>query len=138
MVSRKDQAQYWSNEDIPYSYVSVDKFVDMFQEFHAGQKLNEELSKPYNKSESDKNSLSFNKYSIRTTELFKACLSREWLLMKRNAFVYIFKSSQVKINTRLLFKLEYNSQTNRNCFEYAACSHCYNNNDSVHSYSNED
>ncbi|TQE02100.1 hypothetical protein C1H46_012286 [Malus baccata] len=30
-------------------------------------------------------------------ELFKACFAREWLLMKRNSFVYIFKTTQITI-----------------------------------------
>lgn len=30
-------------------------------------------------------------------ELFKACFAREWLLMKRNSFVYIFKTVQIMI-----------------------------------------
>jgi hypothetical protein len=29
-------------------------------------------------------------------ELLKACFSREWLLMKRNSFVYIIKVVQVR------------------------------------------
>lgn len=94
MVSQKDQAKYWYH-DRPYSYVSVDKFVAMFKEFHVGKKLKEELFKPFDQSESHRHALTFNIYSLRKWELFKACLSREWLLMKRNSFVHVFKSVQV-------------------------------------------
>ncbi|KAK1560341.1 hypothetical protein Q3G72_025513 [Acer saccharum] len=97
VVSKKDQAQYWYHKDLPYSYVSVDKFVYKFQEFHVGQKLGDELSRTFKKSESHKNSLSFSIYSLRKWELLKACLAREWLLMKRNSFVHVFKSAQLVV-----------------------------------------
>ena len=29
--------------------------------------------------------------------VMKACLSREWILVQRNSFVYIFKAVQVRI-----------------------------------------
>ncbi|XVF22007.1 hypothetical protein REPUB_Repub12eG0137400 [Reevesia pubescens] len=91
---RKDQAQYWYHMDRPHSYVSTDKFVAAFKEFHAGHRLNEELCTPFNKIEDHKNALSFNTYSLGKLELFKACLAREWLLMKRNSYLYAFKSAQ--------------------------------------------
>lgn len=95
VISRKDQAQYWFRKEQPYSYVSVDQFIKRFKECHIGQKLDEELSKPIHKSESDKNALSFKSYSLSKWELFKACSMRELLLMKRNSFTYVFKSVQV-------------------------------------------
>lgn len=39
--------------------------------------------------------MSFNTYSLGNWELLKACMAREWLLMKRNSFVHVFKSTQV-------------------------------------------
>ena len=96
VISKKDQAQYWWRYELPYSYVSVDQFCQMFKESHLGKKLDEELSKPYDKSQSDKNALSFSIYSLSKWELFKACMAREWLLMKRNTFVYVFKTAQVR------------------------------------------
>lgn len=94
VISRKDQAQYWCRTE-PYSYVSVDQFVIKFKECQLGQKLNQVLSKPFDKSESHKSSLSFNKYSLPKWELLKACTRREFLLMKRNSFIYVFKTTQV-------------------------------------------
>lgn len=106
VVSRKDQAKYWYHEDQPYSYVTVDKFVNMFKDFHVGKKLDEELRKPFDKSECHKDALSFNIYSLRKWELLKACTAREWLLMKRNSFVHVFKSAQVmdSCDNRLITK----------------------------------
>ncbi|GLT42698.1 hypothetical protein SLA2020_166840 [Shorea laevis] len=95
ILSKKDQAQYWCHQDQPYSYVSVDKFIAAFKEFHVGQKLNEELCIPYSKNESDKSALSFNIHTLRQWEVFRGCMAREWLLMKRNSFIHVFKSAQL-------------------------------------------
>ncbi|XVE73519.1 hypothetical protein DITRI_Ditri11bG0124800 [Diplodiscus trichospermus] len=97
VLSEKDQAQYWFHKDQPHSYVSVDNFIVEFKKFHSGQKLNEELCTRFNKCETHKSALSFNIYSLGKWELLKACMAREWLLMKRNSFVYVFKSGQLVI-----------------------------------------
>ncbi|KAK9035696.1 hypothetical protein V6N11_077729 [Hibiscus sabdariffa] len=95
VLSEKDQGQYWYRRDQPHSFVSVDNFTVAFKKFQAVQKLNEELCTPFNKCENHKAALSFNTYSLGKWELLKACMAREWLLMKRNSFVYVFKSSQL-------------------------------------------
>ncbi|XP_059437806.1 pleiotropic drug resistance protein 3-like [Corylus avellana] len=97
VISRKDQAQYWHRTEVPYSYVSVDMFSRKFKESPYGKKLDEELSEPYDKSQSHQNALSFSPYSLSKWELFRACASRELLLMKRSSFIYIFKTTQVTI-----------------------------------------
>jgi hypothetical protein len=97
VISRKDQAQYWHRTEVPYSYVSVDMFSRKFKGSPYGKKLDEELSEPYDKSQSHQNALSFSPYSLSKWELFRACASRELLLMKRSSFVYIFKTTQVKM-----------------------------------------
>uniref|UniRef100_A0A7N2L5K6 Uncharacterized protein n=1 Tax=Quercus lobata TaxID=97700 RepID=A0A7N2L5K6_QUELO len=95
VISRKDQAQYWYHMEEPYSYVSVDMFSRKFKESPYGKKLDEELSEPYDKSQSHKDALSFSVYSLSKWELVRACASRELLLMKRNSFIYIFKTTQL-------------------------------------------
>ena len=102
VISRKDQAQYWYHMQVPYSYVSVDMFSRKFKESPYGKKLDEELSEPYDKSQSHKDALSFSVYSLSKWELFRACASRELLLMKRNSFIYIFKTTQVRKCTFVL------------------------------------
>ncbi|MBA0861360.1 hypothetical protein Goshw_027169 [Gossypium schwendimanii] len=97
LLSERDQAQYWYRKDQPHSFVSVDNFIVAFKKFQAAQKLNEELCTPFNKRESHKSALSFNMYSMGKWELLKTCMAREWLLMKRNSFVHIFKSSQLVV-----------------------------------------
>ena len=98
MTSRKDQEQYWESRSQTYHYVSVKEFADAFQSFHVGANLREELSIPYDKTECHPAALSTEKYGLSKAELFKACFDRQILLMKRNAFVHIFKFFQVKRN----------------------------------------
>ncbi|XP_061351458.1 pleiotropic drug resistance protein 3-like isoform X2 [Gastrolobium bilobum] len=97
VISRKDQAQYWTRTEEPYSYVAVDQFIGKFKDCPFGQKLEDELLKPFDKSKNHKDALTFRKYSLTKWELFKACMMREFLLMKRNSFVYVFKSTQLVI-----------------------------------------
>lgn len=79
----------------------------MFKASYLGKEMEEELSKPYDKSQCH-NALSFSKYSLSKWELFKACMARELLLMKRNSFVYVFKTAQV-IGYQHLFSCDFNS-----------------------------
>ena len=95
VISRKDQGQYWLHQDIPHSFVSVDALSKRFKELETGRKIEDALSKPYDKSKTHKDALSFSDYSLPKWELFRACISREFLLMKRNSFVYLFKTFQV-------------------------------------------
>ncbi|KAM1633865.1 hypothetical protein TB2_011832 [Malus domestica] len=97
VISKKDHAQYWKHDNIPYGHVSANKFFELFRASYSGKKLDDELSKPYNKSQCHDNALSFSTYSVSKWELFKACMARELLLMKRNSFLYVFKTAQLVI-----------------------------------------
>ncbi|KAL8527731.1 hypothetical protein ACS0TY_005542 [Phlomoides rotata] len=95
VISRKDQEQYWHEADQPCRYTSVDMFSKKYKSSVHGKKLSEELLLPFDKSKSHKNAISFSVYSLPKWTLFRSCMSREFLLMKRNSFVYIFKSVQL-------------------------------------------
>jgi len=95
VTSHKDQKQYWARENEPYSIVTVDEFVKAFQSFHVGRGIQDERAIPFDKSKSHPAALTTQKYGARKVELLKACFSREFLLMKRNSFVYIFKIVQL-------------------------------------------
>ncbi len=95
MTSRKDQKQYWARKDEPYSFVTVQEFAEAFQSFHVGRSVGEELAVPHDKKKSHPAALTTKKYGINKKELLKASFAREYLLMKRNSFVYIFKLTQV-------------------------------------------
>ncbi|KAL2897787.1 ABC transporter G family member 37 [Bienertia sinuspersici] len=95
VTSRKDQGQYWCRGDVPYNFVTVKEFAEAFQSFHVGRKLSSELSIPFDKSKSHPAALTTETFGLDKTELLKACMSREALLMKRNQFVYVFKAVQL-------------------------------------------
>ncbi|KAK8943295.1 putative pleiotropic drug resistance protein 7 [Platanthera guangdongensis] len=97
VTSRKDQHQYWAHTEEPYTYVSVNDFSEAFQSFHVGIKVGVALGTPFDRSRNHPAALTTSKYGISKMELLKVCTSREWLLMKRNSFVYIFKVVQLII-----------------------------------------
>ncbi|KAL4352228.1 hypothetical protein GQ457_06G011560 [Hibiscus cannabinus] len=97
VTSKKDQEQYWVDRSKPYGYVSVAEFANRFKKFHVGVQLANELSLPFEKSKCHKAALVFSRYSVTKLELFKACWDKEVLLIKRNSFFYIFKTTQIII-----------------------------------------
>ncbi|XLT34240.1 hypothetical protein HN873_065532 [Arachis hypogaea] len=97
VTSKKDQEQYWARKDQPYRFITVTEFVEAFQSFHVGRRMGDELATPFDKSLNHPAALTTNKYGISKKELLKANFSREYLLMKRNSFVYIFKLFQLTL-----------------------------------------
>ncbi|KAL3523633.1 hypothetical protein ACH5RR_016467 [Cinchona calisaya] len=110
VTSKKDQEQYWFRKNDPYRYVSVSEFSDHFVSFHIGQKLFSEIGIPYDRSKAHPAALVREKHGISNKDLFKACLAREWLLMKRNSFVYIFKTVQITIMAVFTFTVFFRTQ----------------------------
>lgn len=97
VTSKKDQEQYWSFKKQPYRYITVSEFAQSFKLFYIGQELLEDARIPYDRSRAHPSMFAKKKYGISSWELLKACFSREWLLMKRNSFVYVFKTTQITI-----------------------------------------
>ncbi|XP_059314820.1 pleiotropic drug resistance protein 2 [Lycium ferocissimum] len=97
VTSKKDQEQYWFRKSRPYVYISVPEFAESFNSFQIGEQIIVELTIPYDKFSVHRAALVKNKYGISNLELFKACFSRELLLMKRSSFMYIFKTAQITI-----------------------------------------
>ncbi|XP_056693043.1 pleiotropic drug resistance protein 1 isoform X2 [Spinacia oleracea] len=97
VISRKDQAQFWARQEEEYTYVSTKQFAARFKEFHLGRTIQNELAVPFDKSTSYPFSLTKSKFGASKMVLFKACLSREILLMKRNILIFAFKSIQLAI-----------------------------------------
>ncbi|CAN8270209.1 unnamed protein product [Cochlearia groenlandica] len=97
VTSRKDQEQYWTNTTKPYTYIPVSEFSKRFKLFHIGTNLHTDLSVPYDRFKSHPASLVFNKNSVPNSHLLKVCWDRELLLVKRNAFFYVFKTVQIII-----------------------------------------
>ncbi|KAF6148017.1 hypothetical protein GIB67_024192 [Kingdonia uniflora] len=97
VTSKKDQEQYWFKKDQPYRYISAAEFIQLFRSFKTGQNIMGNLKIPYDKSKTHPAALVKRLYGISCWELFKACFSREWLLMTRHSFIYIFKTTQLTI-----------------------------------------
>ncbi|KAK4590502.1 hypothetical protein RGQ29_020879 [Quercus rubra] len=114
VTSRKDQEQYWAQKDEPYNFVTVKEFAEAFQSFHVGRKLGDELATQFDKAKSHPAALTTRKYGVKKAELLKACLSREFLLMKRNSFVYIFKFIQLTIMAMVVMTTFLRTEMHRN------------------------
>ncbi|KAH7657268.1 Monosaccharide-transporting ATPase protein [Dioscorea alata] len=117
VTSRKDQHQYWSRGDEAYTYVSVNEFSEAFQSFHVGRKLGDELATPFDRSRNHPAALTTSKYGISKKELLKTNIEREWLLMKRNSFVYIFKIVQLIILATIAMTVFLRTKMHRNEIE---------------------
>ncbi|XP_058074640.1 ABC transporter G family member 39-like isoform X2 [Magnolia sinica] len=117
VTSIKDQQQYWANKDEPYTYISIKEFADAFQSFHVGRKLEDELTIPFDKSKSHPAALTTSKYGISKMGLLKACVAREWLLMKRNSFVYIFKMMKLVVIALIAMTVFLRTEMHRDSFD---------------------
>ncbi|VFQ91364.1 unnamed protein product [Cuscuta campestris] len=95
VTSRKDQAQYWADHSQPYVYMPVSKIAEEFRNSRYGQALESSLSVPYERTDDHHSALCTKKFAVSNWELFKACFSRELLLIRRHRFLYIFRTFQV-------------------------------------------
>ncbi|CAO2165489.1 unnamed protein product [Urochloa humidicola] len=113
VTSRKDQKQYWARHDKPYQYVSVKEFSCAFQSFHAGRAITNELAIPFDKSKNHPAALTTSRYGVSSSELLKANIDREILLMKRNSFVYIFRTLQLMMVSIMAMTLFFRTKMHR-------------------------
>ncbi|RVW28717.1 Pleiotropic drug resistance protein 1 [Vitis vinifera] len=114
VTSKKDQQQYWARKEVPYRFVTVKEFAEAFQSFHTGRKVGDELASPYDKTKSHPAALTTKKYGVNKKELLDANMSREYLLMKRNSFVYVFKLTQLAIMAVITMTLFLRTEMHRN------------------------
>lgn len=80
----------------------MDEFAETFKSFHVGRDIQRELATPFDRSKSHPAALTKSKYGTNNKELLKACLDREFTLMKRMAFVHVFKTIQVSLIATLI------------------------------------
>ncbi|KAJ0007315.1 hypothetical protein Pint_29985 [Pistacia integerrima] len=113
VTSRKDQQQYWTSKDEPYRFITVKEFSDAFQSFHVSRKLGDELATPFDKRKSHPAALTSKTYGVSKKELLKASFSREFLLMKRNSFVYYFKLGQLSVMAFVAMTLFFRTKMHR-------------------------
>ena len=76
----------------------VSAFADAFDDFEVGRLIRKQLSQPFDKARSLPGALAPRKAGAKSEwGIFRACLDREWTLMKRNRFLYIVKTVQVRV-----------------------------------------
>ncbi|KAL2642881.1 hypothetical protein R1flu_010468 [Riccia fluitans] len=114
VTSKKDQQQYWADKERPYRYVSVMEFAELFKSSDVGRKLAAELGVPYDRSKSHKAALVYEKFSDTVKDLFWAVYEKEWLLVKRNSFIYVFKSTQIGIMALISMSVYFRTEMHRN------------------------
>lgn len=107
VTSRKDQEQYWFKKYEPYRFISTPEFTQLFTHSQIGRDLYNTLATPYDIANAHPVALPKEKYGTSNLDLLKANLAREWLLMKRNAFLYIFKTFQITMLSIITFTLFY-------------------------------
>ncbi|KAL8523336.1 hypothetical protein ACS0TY_013342 [Phlomoides rotata] len=81
LTSKKDQQQYWEDNEKPYMFITAREFAATFKLFHVGQRLMSELDIPFDKTKSHHPMTK--RYGVSNTEILKACFSREVLLIRR-------------------------------------------------------
>uniref|UniRef100_A0A0E0JL12 ABC transporter domain-containing protein n=1 Tax=Oryza punctata TaxID=4537 RepID=A0A0E0JL12_ORYPU len=113
VTSKKDQRQYWARHDKPYRFVAVKEFASAFQSFHTGRAISNELAVPFDKSKSHPAALATTRYGAPGKELLKANIDREILLMKRNSFVYMFRTFQLMVVSIIAMTLFFRTKMKR-------------------------
>ncbi|CAL4962703.1 unnamed protein product [Urochloa decumbens] len=113
VTSKKDQKQYWARRDVPYRFMPVKEFATAFKSFHTGRAIASELAVPFDKSKSHPAALTTTRYGVSAKELLKANIDREILLMKRNSFVYIFRTFQLLVVSTIAMTLFFRTKMKR-------------------------
>ncbi|KAJ0976761.1 hypothetical protein J5N97_012235 [Dioscorea zingiberensis] len=116
VASKKDQDKYWSNENQrPFRYISALEFSNSFKTFHIGQQIYEQSKTSHPATAVVDTKIRI--YGVSNWRLFKACFSREWLLMKRNSFLYIFKTTQIAVMAMICMSVFFRTQMQHKTIE---------------------
>lgn len=98
VTSKKDQAQYWADPSKAYKFISVQEIAEAFNNSKFGKAVESMCTAPFDKSKSHPSALPTTRFAVPKWELFKACLSRELILLNGHKFLYIFRTCQVYTN----------------------------------------
>ncbi|CAM0911760.1 unnamed protein product [Alopecurus aequalis] len=96
VTSKMDQKQYWIGDENKYQYRSIEKFAESFSSSYLPRLVEDNLCKSNNTGKG-KEIKTCASHRISTWNTFKACFSREVLLMKRNSPLHIFKIVQITV-----------------------------------------
>ncbi|GER27869.1 ABC transporter family protein [Striga asiatica] len=75
VTSKKDQQQYFADEDRHYRFITVKEFSEAFTLFHVGQGLTAEIAIPFDKNKSHPAALTTKEYGVSKKELMKASMT---------------------------------------------------------------
>ncbi|KAL4589134.1 hypothetical protein LXL04_002036 [Taraxacum kok-saghyz] len=117
VTSKKDQEQYWIERDTPYRFITAKEFAEAYESFGEGRRIAEKISIPYDKNKSHPAALTTKKYGVNKKELLRACTSREFLLMQRNSFVYIFKLFQLLVMSFITMTVFFRTEMHKSSVE---------------------
>ncbi|KAL6661918.1 hypothetical protein ACP70R_001302 [Stipagrostis hirtigluma subsp. patula] len=96
VTSKMDQKQYWAGDENKYQYHSIEKFAESFRGSYLPRLVEDKFCGPYNTGNNKEIKMKTSHRISRWT-IFKACFSREVLLLKRNSPVHIFKTIQITV-----------------------------------------
>eukprot|EP00898_Chlorokybus_atmophyticus_P004211 jgi/Chlat1/4791/Chrsp31S04779 len=116
VTSKKDQEQYWCR-DKPYHYVSVPEMSAYFYEKSLGKQTLTELQQPIPSGKYRADSLVRTRFALNGIQMLKACLNRELILMKRNRFIYIFRTIQLTVLALVTSTLFFRTRLSPNTIE---------------------
>ncbi|RLN03411.1 ABC transporter G family member 45 [Panicum miliaceum] len=96
VTSKMDQKQYWAGDPNKYQYHSIENFAEAFRMSYLPQLAEEKLCSTNNTGKNKDVKMNASR-QISRWNIFKACFSREVLLLKRNSPVHIFKTIQITV-----------------------------------------
>ncbi|EPS72570.1 hypothetical protein M569_02187, partial [Genlisea aurea] len=106
VMSKKDQSKYWVHGDQkPHEYISISDFVAAFDKYETGKRVSYELDIPFDKNKSHPHALATTQYGVPKMDLFRACAAREFRIMTRNSFFYVFRISRFGIMALIVMTL---------------------------------
>lgn len=85
--------------------------------YHLGSTMRSQLATPFDRWKNHGAALTMTKYGASKLELLKACLAREWILMKRNFRIFALKSFQLFLNALIIAVVFSQQKKNHNTLE---------------------
>jgi len=110
VTSKKDQEQYWARKDQPLHICHCQRIYWGISIIHCGTKDCRWVFHPIWQTRNHPAALATKQYGVGMLDLIKANLSREYLIMKRNSFIYIFKLCQVIIYSSCITMISFSSK----------------------------
>ncbi|KAG8087771.1 hypothetical protein GUJ93_ZPchr0010g9291 [Zizania palustris] len=111
VTSKMDQKQYWLGDANKYQYHSIEKFAESFRTSYLPRLVENNQPPDAGKRKEVKTSTS---RRISRWNIFKACFSREVLLLKRNSPLHIFKTIQITVLALVISTLFLRTSMNHN------------------------